>query len=333
MSESPNTCQTAAAAEVKSLAVVIPAYKPDFLARALASLEAQTVDDFRIYIGIDASPYDLEAVVAPFAERLPIVCRRFGENLGGSDLVAQWNRCLALTEGEPWIMLFSDDDELEPQCVEQFLSSVRADCSCRGEAYDLYHFNVDVIGESSELLRQTTSYPEVYDACRFLKDKCAARIESFVVEYIFRREAFEGVGGFERFDLAWGSDTATWAKLARRCGIRTVPSARVRWRQSSVNITPQTDGAKLCRKLRADAQFLLWCHTNFSGITWTDTHYYMFRLLFHYAPHLHRADLASCVKAFYCQSAGGRCVYFLLSTFFPLLRLSHSMRRLFRQKL
>ena len=326
MSETPNIRKTPVAAEVKNLAVVIPAYKPDFLARALSSLEAQTVGGFSIYIGIDASPYDLESIVAPFTARLPITCRRFAENLGGSDLVAQWDRCLALTSGEQWVMLFSDDDELEPQCVEQFLRTVRADTLRRGEPFDLYHFNVDVIGESSELLRHSAPYPEVYEASRFLKDKCAARIEGYVVEYIFRREAFERAGGFERFDLAWGSDTATWAKLARRSGMRTVPSAHVRWRQSSVNITPQTDNAKLCRKLKADAQFLLWCRTNFSGITPADTHYYMFRLLFHYAPHLRRADLAASVKPFYCQTFGGRLAYYLLSASFPFLRLAHDLR-------
>lgn len=326
MSETSNISSQPAGSAAKSVAVVIPAYKPDFLERALSSLESQTVRDFHVYIGIDASPYDLEAVIAPFAERLPLTCRRFDENLGGHDLVAQWDRCLALTQDEPWLMLFSDDDELEPRCMELFLRTMEHDRRTEGQPYALYHFNVDVIGEKSELLRHAAPYPEVYDAVRFLKDKNAARIEGYVVEYIFSREAFRRSGGFERFDLAWGSDSATWAKLSRERGMRTVPEARVRWRQSSVNITPQTTSAKLRRKLLADAAYLNWCRTNFSAISSADTHYYMFRLVFHYAPHLSASDLKACVKPFYAQTFGGRLCYVFLRLSLPLFRTLNVLR-------
>ena len=66
------------------------------------------------------------------------------------------------------------------------------------------------------------------------------------------------------FDLAWGSDTATWMRLARTSGIVTPAGCRVRWRSSDENISgTQHDRAIDRRKMRADAQFILWARRFF----------------------------------------------------------------------
>ena len=46
-----------------TLAIIIPAYKPDYLEETLESLTKQTNKDFKIYIGDDASPFYLENIV------------------------------------------------------------------------------------------------------------------------------------------------------------------------------------------------------------------------------------------------------------------------------
>ena len=79
-----------------TLAIVIPAYKPAFLADTLRSISAQTDRDFVLYIGDDASPWDVAGEIAPFRSRMPIVYRRFDVNLGGRDLVGQWERCIGM---------------------------------------------------------------------------------------------------------------------------------------------------------------------------------------------------------------------------------------------
>ena len=48
-------------------------------------------------------------------------------NFGGHDLVAQWNRCIQLTQNEPWLWLFSDDDIMGPRCVEYFFNTIAID--------------------------------------------------------------------------------------------------------------------------------------------------------------------------------------------------------------
>ena len=103
-----------------NLAIVIPAYKATFLAAALDSIAAQTCKDFTLYIGDDHSPNNLEEIVGRYREKINLVYKRFDNNLGGKDLVAQWERCIDMTQDEEWLWLFSDDDVMEPSCVENF---------------------------------------------------------------------------------------------------------------------------------------------------------------------------------------------------------------------
>ena len=49
-----------------TLAIVIPAYKPDFLLKTLTSIYSQSCKDFNLYIGDDCSPYDLSSIISQF---------------------------------------------------------------------------------------------------------------------------------------------------------------------------------------------------------------------------------------------------------------------------
>ena len=105
------------------LAIVIPAYKAEFLEEALASLEAQTDRRFRVYVGDDASPGALEVICDRHRQQLDLSYHRFAENRGRDYLVDQWHRCIGLSS-EPWIWLFSDDDVMEPGCVAAFYAAL-----------------------------------------------------------------------------------------------------------------------------------------------------------------------------------------------------------------
>ena len=65
-----------------ALAIIIPAYKPDYLAETLESLTKQTNKDFKVYIGDDASPFSLEDIVGQFSDKLNIVYKKFDKNIG-----------------------------------------------------------------------------------------------------------------------------------------------------------------------------------------------------------------------------------------------------------
>ena len=232
------------------LAIVIPAYKATFLRAALDSIAAQTCQDFTLYIGDDCSPHQLGAIVDEYSDKINLVYQRFETNLGGKDLVAQWERCIAMSQDEPYIWLFSDDDVMEPGCVEAFFSLPE-------ETRNNYvvHFNIHQIGEGGGILKTPVKYPERMTAKEYLDAKLFQKgVISYVVEFVFPRWIYEITGGFQNYDLAWGSDMMTWLKFADACkGIYTIDSddAMVRWRRSNENISPDKSHPIFMRKTMA----------------------------------------------------------------------------------
>jgi glycosyltransferase involved in cell wall biosynthesis len=242
------------------LAIIIPAYKAKFLPAALESIAAQTCKDFTLYIGDDCSPEPIGDIVEQYRDKIELVFQRFAANIGGKDLVAQWERCIAMSKDEPYIWLFSDDDVMEPNCVEELFNQIE---KTEG-AYDVYHFNVDIINERGAFEKRKKDYPEVLSAYRFYSGKNSGKFSAYVVENVFSRKVYEQFGGFMKYDLAWGSDVATWIVFSGRKGICTVPNARVCWRQSSQNITPDYSRQIAERKLRAQLAFLNWAYRYFA---------------------------------------------------------------------
>ena len=230
------------------LAIVIPAYKDSFLKETLESIASQSCKDFTLYIGDDCSPFNLQEIVDEFRNDVNIVYRRFETNVGGKDLVAQWTRCIGMTQGEPYIWLFSDDDVMEKGCVQYFLELPRE----IKENY-LVHFDIKIIDEQgSRSITAMPAYPQKMSALDFIQKKTTGCINSFVVEYIFPRYIYQKCGGFQNFDLAWGSDIITWFKFAAACdGIWTVKNidAHVLWRRSSLNISPDVSHDIVVRKM------------------------------------------------------------------------------------
>ena len=91
-----------------NLSFVLPAFKRRFLKEAVASILSQTYSDFELIVVDDCSPEDLKSICDEFSDaRLKYV--RNEVNLGGKNLVNNWNRCLELATGE-YCVLASDDD-------------------------------------------------------------------------------------------------------------------------------------------------------------------------------------------------------------------------------
>ena len=102
------------------LAIVIPYYKKAYFKETLDSIASQTCKDFVLYIGDDASSDNPQDIIDEYKDKIKIVYHRFEENMGCNDLVAQWERCISLTNNEDWIWLFSDDDKMQETCVQEF---------------------------------------------------------------------------------------------------------------------------------------------------------------------------------------------------------------------
>lgn len=244
---------------MKQLAIIIPAYKATFLNETLKSISNQTNRNFTLYIGDDASPYPLKEIVDKFINKIDLVYHRFDKNLGGKDLVAHWERCIDLTNSEEYFWLFSDDDIMEPNCVDLFYKQL-----VDKQRYPVYHFDIKVIDENSKLIRSSKTYPSEISSSSYYRKKMTWRLESYVIENIFSSTEFYKTGRFQNFDLAWGSDTATWYKLIAKQKMKCIAGAFVYWRSSGQNISPNNSEELVIRKLNALDSFLKWANQNVS---------------------------------------------------------------------
>lgn len=240
----------------KKLAIVIPAYKASYFRQVLDSISNQTCKNFTLYIGDDCSPYNLGRIVEDYKEYIPIVYKCFDENLGKKNLVEHWNRCIDMVRNEDYIWFFSDDDKMDKTCVADFYQTLAS----VGEK-DLFHFNVQVIDEKNHIIEPAAykkkPFPTFMTQTEYIKGRLDFQLNSFVVEYIFKKNRFEEVGRFQKFDLAWGTDDATWVKMAAKNGIHTIETSKVFWRLSTENISPNKSYDILIRKMNSTLNFLM----------------------------------------------------------------------------
>ena len=102
------------------LAIIIPYYKLTFFKATLQSLANQTNKCFKVYIGDDASQEDCNSLLQQFEGQFDFKYYRFKNNLGGTSLTQQWERCIELSDNEEWLMILGDDDVLGDGCVASF---------------------------------------------------------------------------------------------------------------------------------------------------------------------------------------------------------------------
>lgn len=242
--------------KVSRLAIIIPAYKTEFLRETLESLANQSCKQFNVYIGDDCSPNDVQSIVDEYIGRLPMTYKRFDTNLGGKDLIAQWQRCLEMSQGEEFFCMFSDDDVMMPQNVELFYKKLESD-----DTADVYHFDIDIVDSNTRLRKRRRDFPEYLTAAKFFKWLYLGKINARMPEFIFRRHTFDANGGFVHFDLAYRSDNATVMINALRHPICSIKGGRVLWRDSGTNVS--SDPALKERKVMASIDFFNWLEDYF----------------------------------------------------------------------
>lgn len=231
--------------ETYKIAIIIPAIKRTFLRETLMSIFQQTVDNFHIYIGNDASTEDLESIVLDFPQD-KITYKKFKTNLGSYDLISQWKRCIAMSNDEPWIWLFSDDDLMSPNCIEQFIAFARK------HQADFYRFQARKIDEKDRIIRENT-LPFKTNLDIFLNQKLSYKVESYAIECIFRRDVLKLFNKIPHTPLGWCFDDLLWVNLLLSySSMYTIPHAWVYWRCSNLNISGSNDSKETSiQKLKA----------------------------------------------------------------------------------
>lgn len=232
------------------LAIIIPFYKISYFDKTVASLLSQTNKNFTVYIGNDASPDDPTSIIKQLDGIINYRYKRFSDNMGSTSLVAQWNRCIAMMEDEPWFMILGDDDYLSEDFVESFYQSLTV--------ADKHHINViksaqKWVDEDNQSINEKTQYPEISDAAQHFEDKYLGRSRMSLSELIFRKEAFDKTG-FINLPMAWWSDVLAFLDVSSFGKVFFMQQSTVYVRISAESISGSE--SNMAEKRMVQVQFL-----------------------------------------------------------------------------
>ncbi len=219
------------------LAIVIPYYKLTFFEATLQSLDNQTNQRFKVYIGDDASPENPLTLLENYKDKFDFQYHRFETNLGETSLVKQWERCIAMAGNEDWMMILGDDDVLENNCVGAFYENLN---EIEALKINVIRFATKVINSISEPISKVHSHPKLENSIDFLMRKFKGGTRSSLSEYIFRKQIVETIK-FKDLSLAWYSDLLAVLEFSKFGLIYTINKAVVHFRLSEINITGKKD--------------------------------------------------------------------------------------------
>lgn len=226
----------------------MPAYKSLYLKEAIGSIVSQSCNDWELVVVDDCSPEDLFGIVSEFSDdRIRYV--RNEKNIGGSDLVAQWNHSLTFAHGE-WVVLAADDDFYAPDFCKDVLSM-----TTKYPNVNLIRMNMSLIDEHGKHIWGERALPEFQNRYDFLYSYLNGKTLTCIGNYVFRSEVLRSSGGFVDFPCAFCSDIATPIKMAVN-GVANTQRIQFGFRQSRVHLSG--DRSKLKEKLDAFSLFYRW---------------------------------------------------------------------------
>lgn len=230
------------------LSFILPAWKGLYLHQAIGSIVAQTASDWELVVIDDCSPEPLREIVESFGDsRIRYV--RNEKNLGGKNLVKQWNHCITFATGD-YIVLAADDDEYKPTFCEECIRLAN-----KYPEVDLIHSSVEQIDEEGKHLWDDSILPEFTNKYEYLNWWVTGRSFTCIGNFAFKRTALLEMGGFIDFPCAFGSDIATPIALSRN-GVANTSEMLFCFRQSTQHLS--ADSSRFKEKLEAISQLSEW---------------------------------------------------------------------------
>lgn len=226
---------------------VLPAYKGRYLHEAIDSILAQDCHDFELIVVDDYSPDHLDEIVSGFNDER-IVYHRNATNVGGKDLVAQWNHCLKYAKGD-YIILATDDDLYEPSFLSTFVSLIE-----KYPDVNLFRARIMQVDSQNNIIDIDKCYKEYLSPIEF-RYHMMHGMRGGIPQYIFKRKTLVDKGGFVNFPKAWASDDATALMMSDK-GVVTSQEHLVRFRYSGINIS--SDRSYGLEKFKARLLFSAW---------------------------------------------------------------------------
>lgn len=213
--------------------ILIPAYKARYLSEAIDSILGQSYNDFELIIVNDASPENIDSIVASYKDRR-IRYYKNEHNIGALNLVDNWNKCLNYANGE-YIICMGDDDKLLPNCLDEYKKLIDS-----FSGIGLLHGWTEIIDENSKPYLMTTMRG-IHESAISLSWHRIKGVYSqqFIGDFCFEREWLVKNGGFYNIPLAWGSDDISAVIGASKNGVANtqVPVFQYRANRYSVSST------------------------------------------------------------------------------------------------
>ena len=195
---------------------VLPAYKSDYLQDAIDSILQQTVSDFELIIVDDASPYHLETIVNRYDDQR-VIFHKNKENIGGKNLVENWNKCIKYAKGD-YVILASDDDIYSPLFLQQVDERVK-----EYPEVDIIRSRVNRIDSKGTITDIEQVYKPYMPFSEFVF-YWSKGIINCIANYVFKRTSLLNTGGFVDMPCAWFSDDITVVNMAIN-GVATTEDA------------------------------------------------------------------------------------------------------------
>lgn len=229
---------------------VMPAYKKQFLHEAVDSILKQTYQEFEVIIVNDKSPENLDEVIQSFHDnRIRYATNQV--NIGGQNLVANWNHCIKYAQHD-YIILATDDDMFEPNFLEEAIKLIK-----KYPKVDVIRSGVKKIDEKGKVLDIEFPLKEYMTSREFTLQYAKGGIISCVSNYIYKKGALNKNGGFISFPRAHFSDDATALSIAKN-GIACIPNNLLRFRVSTINLSNCSDLTIVMDQIKATEQFMGW---------------------------------------------------------------------------
>ncbi len=229
---------------------VMPAFKAEYLSKAIDSILNQSYRNFELIIVNDASPEDIERIIAGFEDKR-IHYKENTHNIGGKDLVKNWNHCISLAQND-YIILATDDDMFEADFL--------ADAAKLIEKYpnvDLIRSGVKKIDEHENIIDFEFPTKDHLTCQEFALFYAKGGTISCISNYIFKKAALNQNGGFISFPRAHYSDDATALALSKN-GVGMIPTNNFKFRVSSINLSNRNDLKIVKEQLEATTLYMGW---------------------------------------------------------------------------
>ena len=236
--------------ETFSFSFVMPAFKSRFLYKAIDSILKQSYSIFELIIVNDASPDNIKDIICHFHDKR-IRYEENKENIGGKDLVSNWNHCIKYAQND-YIILATDDDIFEPSFLSEAIKLI--------EMYpnvDLIRSGVKKIDENENVLDIEFPHKKFVTAREFMLLYAKGETISCISNYIFKRIALERNHGFISFPKAHYSDDATALALSTN-GVACMAGNYFNFRVSSINLSNRSELPLVKEQLKATELYMEW---------------------------------------------------------------------------